>query len=61
MSKKKTTVIVKLASTASKYFYTTKKNSKMIGGFEKSGKLKLKKYDPIIRKHVWFEEKKIGK
>ena len=61
MSKKRKTIIVKLASTVSKYFYTTRKNPRMTGGFEQSGKLKLKKYDPIVRKHVWFEEKKIGK
>lgn len=61
MAKKKTSVIVKLASTASTYFYTTRKNSRMTGGFESSGKLKKKKYDPIVRQHVWFEEKKIGK
>jgi len=61
MSKKRKTIIVKLASTASKYFYTTRKNPKMTGGFQESGKLKLMKYDPVVRKHVWFEEKKIGK
>jgi large subunit ribosomal protein L33 len=54
---------VKLVSTAndSSYYYTTTKNPRMTGGFEQSGKLKLKKYDPIVRKHVWFEEKKIAK
>jgi ribosomal protein L33, bacterial type len=31
----------------------------MEGGFEGTGKLKLRKYDPITRKHEWFEEKKI--
>ncbi len=61
MARKRKTIIVKLASTASKYFYTTRKNPKMTGGFQESGKLKLMKYDPVIRKHVWFEEKKIGK
>ncbi len=61
MSKKRKTIIVKLVSTASKYFYTTYKNPKMAGGFQKSGKLKLMKYDPLVKKHVWFEEKKLGK
>lgn len=61
MAKKKGSIIVKLASTASKFFYTTRKNPKMTGGFQQSGKLKLMKYDPIVRKHVLFEEKKIGK
>jgi large subunit ribosomal protein L33 len=61
MSKKRKTIIVKLVSTASKFFYTTRKNPRMEGGFQKSGKLKLMKYDPVVRKHVWFEEKKISK
>jgi large subunit ribosomal protein L33 len=57
MAKKNKTSLVKLASTASKYFYTTKKNPRMEGGH--NGKLRLRKYDPITRKHEWFEEKKI--
>lgn len=57
--KKKKITLVRLVSTASSYFYTTKKNPRMEGGFEGTGKLKLKKYDPITRKHEWFEEKKI--
>ena len=31
----------------------------MEGGFNGTGKLKLRKYDPVTRKHEWFEEKKI--
>jgi ribosomal protein L33 len=61
MSKKRKTIIVKLASTASSFFYTTRKNPRMPGGYQQSGKLRLKKYDPITRKHEWFEEKKVGK
>ena len=57
MAKKSKITLVKLASTASTYFYTTKKNPRMEGGH--NGKLKLRKYDPITRKHEWFEEKKI--
>lgn len=53
------TIIVRLVSTASSYFYTTRKNPRMEGGYNKTGKLRLKKYDPITRKHEWFEEKKI--
>ncbi len=56
-SKKK--VIIKLVSEVSSYFYTTKKNPKMEGGYEGTGKLRLKKYDPIVRKHVWFKEAKV--
>lgn len=55
--KKKKTIIVRLVSTASSYFYTCYKNPRMEGGH--NGKLRLKKFDPIVRKHVWFEEKKI--
>ena len=36
------------------YFYTTTKNKKT-----GTGKLRLKKYDPVVRKHVWFKESKI--
>lgn len=57
MAKKRKTILVRLVSTASSYFYTTRKNPKMEGG--NNGKLKLRKYDPITRKHEWFEEKKI--
>jgi len=44
--------IVRLVSEASVYFYTTTKNPKM------GKKLRKRKYDPITRKHEWFEEKK---
>lgn len=45
---------IKLQSTESAYFYTTDKNKR-----KKPEKLKLRKYDPILRKHVLFEEDKI--
>lgn len=45
---------VKLNSTESAYYYTTVKNKR-----NTTGKLRLKKYDPIVKKHVWFEEGKI--
>ncbi len=62
MAKKNKYIKVKLVSTASKHFYTRIKNSKMPGGPKKDGKLSgLKKYDPFIRKHVEYIEKKIGK
>ena len=45
---------IKLASTADTgYFYVTKKNSKT-----KTEKMSLKKYDPVIRKHVEFREER---
>ncbi len=46
---------IKLVSTAGTgYFYTTTKNKRST-----PDKLKLKKYDPVVRKHVEFVEKKI--
>lgn len=52
MAKSKT-IKVRLVSTASSYTYTTSRNPKL------ANKLKKRKYDPITRKHEWFEEKKI--
>ncbi|PWR22905.1 50S ribosomal protein L33 [Zavarzinia aquatilis] len=52
---KPTTLKIKLLSTAETgYFYVTKKNPRT-----KTEKLSLKKYDPIVRKHVEFKETKI--
>lgn len=46
--------IVGLVSEASGYrTYVTTKNVQ-----NTPDKLKLRKYDPIVRKHVWFEETK---
>ena len=46
---------IKLVSSAGTgYFYTTTKNKR-----QATGKLKLKKYDPKIRKHVEFVEEKL--
>jgi len=45
---------IKLKSTESAYFYTTDKNKR-----KKPDKLKLRKYDPIVRKHVLFEEERL--
>jgi ribosomal protein L33 len=62
MAKKNKSIKVRLVSTQSSHFYTTMKSSKMAGGPNKDGKLSgLKKYDPIVRKHVEYIEKKIGK
>ena len=47
--------IIKLESTAGTgYFYTTTKNKKLA-----KDKLEIKKYDPVVRKHVVFKEGKI--
>jgi large subunit ribosomal protein L33 len=52
---KPTTIKIKLNSSANTgFFYVTKKNPRT-----KTEKLKMKKYDPVVRKHVEFVEGKI--
>ena len=47
--------IIKLLSTAKTgHFYTTTKNKR-----KKPEKLEVKKYDPVVRKHVVYKETKI--
>jgi large subunit ribosomal protein L33 len=47
--------LIRLVSSAGTgYFYTTSKNRKTT-----PDKLVLKKYDPVVRKHVEFKESKI--
>lgn len=46
---------IKLVSTADTgFFYTTYKNKR-----NTPDKLEVKKYDPVVRKHVTFKEAKI--
>lgn len=46
---------IKLVSSAKTgHFYTTKKNKKT-----QTEKMEIKKYDPVIRKHVVYKEAKI--
>ncbi|MBL7661230.1 50S ribosomal protein L33 [bacterium] len=46
--------VIKLQSTAGTgHFYTTTKNKK-----NKTGKVEVKKYDPVARKHVTYKEGK---
>ena len=53
---KSANVLIKLLSSAGTgYFYVTKKNAKA-----KPAKMALKKYDPVLRKHVEFKEAKNG-
>lgn len=47
------TIKVIMRSTASRHFYTTTKNKR------NKEKLKLKRYDPVVRKHVEYTEEKI--
>ncbi len=46
---------IKLVSTADTgHYYTTTKNKRTM-----QGKLELKKYDPVVRRHVLYREDKI--
>ena len=46
---------IKLVSSAGTgFFYTTDKNKRNM-----PGKMEIKKYDPVVRKHVMFKEAKI--
>jgi large subunit ribosomal protein L33 len=52
---KPASIKIRLNSTADTgFFYVTKKNART-----KTEKMVLKKYDPIVRKHVEFREAKI--
>ncbi len=53
MAKKGDRIQVKLKSTESSHLYYTMKNKK-----NDIEKLELKKYDPVIRKHALYKEKK---
>jgi large subunit ribosomal protein L33 len=47
-----------VSSEGTGYFYTNRKNKKKGKG---EAKLKVRKYDPVARKHVVFEDKKLSK
>ncbi len=48
-------VLIKLVSSAKTgHFYTTSKNKRL-----HPEKVEVKKYDPVIRKHVMYKEAKI--
>jgi large subunit ribosomal protein L33 len=52
---KAASIKIKLVSSADTgFFYVAKKNSRT-----KTEKLVMKKYDPVVRKHVEFRETKI--
>jgi len=53
MAKKKVRHVIILESTESSFRTSTTKNPK-----NTSSRLELKKYDPTMRKHVLFREKK---
>ncbi len=54
MAKPVTQKIKMLSTAGTGFFYVTKKNPRNV-----TEKLVLKKYDPVIRKHVEFKEAKI--
>jgi len=43
-----------VSSAGTGHFYTTDKNKKNM-----PGKMEIKKYDPVVRKHVSYKEAKI--
>lgn len=43
-----------VSSAGTGHFYTTTKNKRTM-----SGKMEIKKFDPVIRKHVIYKEGKI--
>lgn len=50
-------IVYLLSTAATGYFYTATRNRK-----QNAEKLKIKKFDPIVRKHVEFvEDKKLSK
>ena len=53
MAKKGNRIIVKLKSTESGHMYITSKNRRTT-----TARLELKKYDPLIRRHVIYRETK---
>jgi len=42
------------SSAGTGHYYTTTKNKKTM-----TGKMEIKKYDPVVRKHVMYKEGKI--
>jgi len=53
MAKKGPRVLIKMRSTESSHMYLTQKNRR-----NDTVRLELKKYDPILRKHVVYRESK---
>jgi large subunit ribosomal protein L33 len=52
MAKKKgDRIIIKMRSTESTHVYHTEKNRR-----SDAGRLELRKYDPVLRRHVLFRE-----
>ena len=54
MAKSARDTIRLVSSAGTGHFYTTDKNKK-----NTPGKMEMKKYDPVVRKHVMYKEAKI--
>ncbi len=53
MAKKENRHVIKLKSSQSTHIYSTYKNKK-----NTTERLEIKKYDPIVRRHVMYKEEK---
>jgi large subunit ribosomal protein L33 len=53
MAKKGNRIVVKMKSTESGHMYITSKNRRTT-----TGRLELRKYDPLVRRHVIYRETK---
>ncbi len=53
MAKKGSRQIIKLKSSQSSHIYSTYKNKK-----NDPERIEMKKYDPVVRKHVLYKEEK---
>ena len=52
---KPSTILIKMVSSADTgYYYVTKKNPRT-----QTEKLEMRKYDPVVRRHVVFKEGRI--
>ena len=52
---KPSTILIKMVSTADTgYYYVAKKNPRT-----QTEKMEMRKYDPVVRKHVIFKEGRI--
>jgi large subunit ribosomal protein L33 len=52
---KPSTILIKMVSSADTgYYYVTKKNPRT-----QTEKMEMRKYDPVVRKHVVFKEGRI--
>ena len=56
MAKANNEIAFLVSSANTGYFYSFSKKKKGV-----TEKIKVKKYDPVARKHVLFEEKKLSK